>query len=106
VQSPFFNLFIVISVLLFSGCASVPESTLEQKTARALGLQENQIQISNIQRSGIETSYTVKTTTGKTHSCYVTAVYSAVGRTVSDAVCSSRAIALSQPLFWHVFCEG
>jgi uncharacterized protein YceK len=81
------KLAIVLAVLI-SGCASVPESTLEQKTARTLGLQQNQFQISNVQHSGIETSYTVKAGK-KTYSCYVTAVYSAVGRTVSDAVCSS-----------------
>lgn len=84
----FFRLFILASVLL-AGCASVPESTLEQRTARALGLQENQFQISNIQREGMETRYNVKAKGGKTYSCYVTAVYSVAGKTVSDALCSS-----------------
>jgi hypothetical protein len=83
------TIFAIVLAVLISGCASVPESTMERKTARALGLRENQIQIFDIEREGVETSYTVKTTTGKTYSCYMTAAYSMVGRAVSDAICSS-----------------
>ena len=87
------NVFLtaVLTAGLLAGCASVAvtEDAIKQKTAFALGLNQGDFAISNRVDDGVETRYSVKTKTGKTYNCYVTGTVTVLGRTVSDAICST-----------------
>lgn len=73
-----------------AGCSSmtVNSDSLTQRTTQALGLTPDRFTISNRTDSGIRTDYLVATRTGETYSCYVTGMFSVMGRTVSDAICT------------------
>lgn len=76
--------------VLATGCASVAVSNdaIEQNTATALGLEKGTFTISDRVDNGIKTSYAVKANSGKKYSCYVTGTVSAMGRVVSDSICT------------------
>jgi len=78
------------AAISIAGCASVAVSNdaIEKNTAQALGLQRGTFTVSDRVDDGVKSSYSVKTSAGKTYSCYVTGSVSVVGRVVSDAVCS------------------
>lgn len=78
-------------VLFLSGCASyaVTDDVITSHTSFALGLQPSEFTISNRVDSGVRTDYKVKTTSGKSYSCYLTGTVSVTGRAVSDAICRS-----------------
>jgi hypothetical protein len=75
--------------LVGNATTSVSDSAIEEATAQSLGLKQGTFKISDRRDQGVETKFNVKTSAGKTYSCYVTSVYTvATGRTVSDAVCT------------------
>ena len=75
---------------LLGACASmaVTDDVIVTHTSRALGLDKSQFTISDRADSGVQTTYTARTKTGKTFSCYVEGSVSVMGRVVSDALCS------------------
>lgn len=81
---------LLVAVGMIAGCASVAvnEDVLTQRTSSALGLNPSQFTISGRTDSGVRTDYSVRTMSGKNYACYVTGMFSLVGRAVSDAVCS------------------
>lgn len=80
---------LLLSASLSGGCASVAvtDDAIITNTSRALGLERNQFTISDRSDSGLQTTYTARTRSGKTYSCYVEGSVSVVGRVVSDALC-------------------
>jgi len=78
------------AVALFSGCAAqvVKEEHLKQKTAFALGLDQNAFTISDRVDDGLQTRYSVKTNNGRKFNCYVEGAFGfTTGGVVSDAIC-------------------
>ncbi len=90
VNKPIHFAALTFSMIFASGCASVAvnESSILDHTAATLGVSPSQLTISDRQDAGIKTSYKAKVTGGKIYNCYVTGMYSLVGRVVSDAMCS------------------
>jgi hypothetical protein len=77
-------------ILTAAGCASVAvtDPSILERTAATLGVNQNQLTITDRSDSGIQTSYKAKTADGRTFNCYVTGTISVIGRTVSDAMCN------------------
>lgn len=73
-----------------AGCAAqvVKEDHLKQKTAFALGVEQNEFTVSDRVDDGLQTRYSVKTNDGRKFNCYVEGTFSVVGSVVSDAICS------------------
>ena len=72
--------------LLTTGCTTlVPQSTLEQRTAFALGLKQGEFTIGDRQEGALRLDYTVTAKNGDKFNCYVT---SNAGIFTSDALCS------------------
>jgi len=87
-KSHFFLAF--VSAGLVAGCASqvVKEDHLKQKTAFALGLEQNDFTVSDRIDDKFQTRYSVKTNDGKRFNCYVEGSFSfGTGNIVSDAIC-------------------
>ena len=77
--------------LALAGCAStvVKEEHIVKKTAFALGLEKDAFTISDRADDGLQTTYTVKTKTGKKYNCYVEGSFSfGTGSVVTDAICN------------------
>ncbi len=91
---------VLVGSHFLSGCASqaVSDDNLTQNTAFALGLDSNEFSISNRADSGIKTTYSVKTKSGKQYNCYVTGTISIVGKVVSDAICNEKGKPVKNPL--------
>lgn len=91
---PFFGV-----MTLLTACASmaVSDDAIVTNTARALGLDKSDFNISDRADSGVQTTYTARTKAGKSYSCYVTGTVSVTGRLVSDAVCTEVAKVGSSP---------
>ena len=87
----------LLTALFVSGCASVAvtSSSIEDRTASALGIDKSEFTISNRRDDGVRTDYNVQTKTGTQYNCYVTGVVSMIGRTVSDAICTPIASSTS-----------
>lgn len=78
------------AVAIFFGCAAqvVKEDHLKQRTAFALGLDENAFTISERVDDGLQTRYSVKANNGRKYNCYVEGAFSfGTGGVVSDAIC-------------------
>jgi len=78
-------------VALVTGCASqvVKEDHLKQRTAFALGLDQNAFTISDRIDDKLQTRYSVSTNDGRKYHCYVEGSFSfGTGSVVSDAICS------------------
>ena len=76
---------------LLAGCAAqvVKEDHLKQKTAFALGLEQNAFTVSDRVDDGLQTRYSVRTNDGRRFNCYVEGAFSfGTGGVVSDAICS------------------
>lgn len=93
------TLIILSAITACAGCASVAvtDDAIGQRTAFALGIERSGFVISDRQDEGIRTNYTVKATSGKTYSCYVTGTVSVIGRVVSDAICAELGGASAKP---------
>jgi osmotically-inducible protein OsmY len=95
-----------VAAALATGCASiavtsdasvaVTSDAMEQNTSMALGIPKGSFTISDRIDSGVKTTYSVKTNTGRQYICYVTGTVTTAGRTVSDAICTEMSKA-SQP---------
>lgn len=84
----------IVCAGLAVGCASqvVKEDHLKQKTAFALGLDQNAFTVSDRVDDGLQTRYSVKTTSGKNFLCYVEGSFSfGTGSVVTDAICKEMA---------------
>jgi hypothetical protein len=78
-----------VAASLTSACASaVKHEDIPRKTAFALGLESEQISISNRVEDDAAVRYTVTTSSGKKYQCYIEGWYNVTGRHSSDAVCS------------------
>ena len=91
--------FLVGSVVL-SGCSTlynVTDEKIKERTAFALGLDENQISISGRTQDGMQTNYIAKTNKGVVYRCYIVGGIAAMGQT-SAAMCNKKGEAAKNPL--------
>jgi len=81
----------IAALAILPGCAAqvVKEDHLKQKTAFALGLDQNAFTISDRVDDGLQTRYNVKTNNNLNYNCYVEGAFSfGTGGVVSDAICN------------------
>ena len=83
------------SASAFAFGKTVAVDKLQDKTAFALGLDEDEFDITDVKKEGISTHYKVKAKSGAQYRCYVTAV---LFTPASDAVCSKKGEAATNPL--------
>lgn len=91
---------LLMTAVALSGCASnvVKDDDLVNKTAFALGLARNEFTISNRADSGLQTTYSVNTQSGKRFNCYVEGAFSiGAGNLVSDAICNEIGANAARP---------
>jgi hypothetical protein len=81
-----------------AGCASVAvtDDAIATGTARALSLAPGSFTVADRVNEGMKTSYTVKTSDGRSYACYMTGTVAITGRTVSDPICAPAAGATSK----------
>ena len=84
-----------VSASAFAFGKTVAVETLQDKTAFALGLEDDEFDITDVRKEGISTHYKVKADSGAQYRCYVTAV---LFTPVSDAVCSKKGEVATNPL--------
>lgn len=72
-----------------AGCASgvISDSDLKERTAFALGMDEDDISIHSRVDSGFRSDYRVRTNRGSHYRCYCMGTIGMLGPMVSDAVC-------------------
>lgn len=90
----------MLGSVAFSGCSTlykVSDDKLQERTAFALGLDENQITITHREQDGMQTNYNVKTNKGVKYRCYVTGGIAMMGQT-SAAMCTKKGEAAKNPL--------
>lgn len=91
---------LMVGSAALSGCSTlynVSDDKLQERTAFALGLDENQITISGRKQDGMQTNYNVKTNKGAEYRCYVTGGVAMMGQT-SAAMCTKKGEAARNPL--------
>lgn len=91
--------FLVGSAAL-SGCSTmykVTDEKIKERTAFALGLDENQITVSGRTQDGMQTNYIAKTNKGVEYRCYIVGGIAAMGQT-SAAMCNKKGEAAKNPL--------
>lgn len=83
-----------------SGCSTlykVSDEKLKERTAYALGLDENQVTISGRKQDGMQTNFNAKTDKGAEYRCYIVGGIAAMGQT-SAAMCTKKGEAAKNPL--------
>ncbi|WP_347253003.1 hypothetical protein [Leminorella grimontii] len=83
-------LALIAAAAVIAGCSSnVKEQDLQTNAAFALGVDTNKVAVSNVQKSGVKTTFNAQVGK-KTYSCYVTSTprYLWIPGAVSDAICS------------------
>jgi hypothetical protein len=93
IKTPLSAMLLASATAFLAACASVAVTSdaLENRTSATLGIDRGTFTISDRIDEGIRTNYTVVTKSGTKYVCYVTGTVSAVGRTVSDAICKESA---------------
>ncbi|SDQ57038.1 hypothetical protein SAMN05216569_1630 [Pseudoxanthomonas sp. CF125] len=89
-----------MALLAVSGTAlafgkPVSKEKLQDRTAFALGLENDDFTLSDIKKEGFETRYVVKTKSGAEYRCYVGSSFLSG---VSDAICSKKGEPAKNPL--------
>ena len=84
-----------VSANAFAFGKTVSVEALQDKTAFALGLEDDEFDITDVRKEGISTHYKVKAKSVAQYRCYVTAV---LFTPASDAVCSKKGEAATNPL--------
>lgn len=89
-----------VTAALNAGCASVAvtDDAIADRTAFALGLNKTDITISNRTNEGTTARYNVRTKAGQEYNCFVGGMITAMGRTVSEAVCNKKGEPPRNPL--------
>ena len=87
-------------VTVAAGCASmaVTDDAIIDRTAFALGIEKNAFVIKNRVDEGTTTRYTVTAKSGQEFNCYVGGTFSALGRMVSEAICTKKGEIAKNPL--------
>lgn len=90
----------VIGSAVLSGCSTlynVSDEKIKERTAFALGLDEDQFTISGRTQDGMQINYKVKTYKGMEYRCYIVGGMAVMGQT-SAAMCTKKGEAAKNPL--------
>ena len=87
--------FLGLSVIL-SGCASMTSNeTLTEKAEWSIGLEKNEVSLSDRDDGFLSTDYKVKTEEGKNYNCSVAKILGLIP--VGQAICNERGKPASNP---------